>query len=276
MTRILISADMEGITGVTCPEDVDEWTDSWKYFREVMAADVNAAIDGFFAAGATDVIVNDSHSHKRNIPLLSLDERASLITGTHKRLGMMEGLERDIDAVAFVGYHTAAGTQGVLAHTNIGLPLLGVTVNGKRASEGHINALLGTEYRVPLVLFTGDDLACADAKTYAPNAQRVAVKRCIDRYTAECLPPAKTGPMIRSAAAKGLEARTPVEPPQGPFTIELEFMTMQAVVAVTAVPGVEESGERKVRFTLPTVLEATRCLRAVNTLASASVEKIYG
>jgi D-amino peptidase len=276
MTRVLISADMEGITGVAIPTDVDEGSDSWKYFREFMAGDVNAAIEGFYEAGATDVIVNEAHSRKHNIPLGSLDDRASMIIGTHKRLGMMEGLERDIDAVAFIGYHTAAGQQGVLSHTNIGAPLLGVTVNGRRASEGHINALLAAEFHAPVVLFTGDDLACADALTWAPAAKTVAVKRCVDRYTAECLPPARTAPMIRSAAAEALAQVTAPEPPQTPVTIEVEFSAMQAVAAVDGIPGVEEVGERRVSFTSPTMLEASRCLRAVNTLASASSNDMYG
>ena len=276
MTRVLISADMEGITGVAVPADTTEGTDSWKYFRELMAGDVNAAIEGFFEAGASEVIVNEAHSKKHNIPIGSLDERASMIIGTHKRLGMMEGIERDIDVVAFVGYHTAAGQQGVLSHTNIGAPLLGVVVNGERASEGRLNALLAAEFGARVVLVTGDDLACADAHSWAPEAQAVAVKRCVDRYTAECLPPARTAPLIQRAAVESLQRVKPVERPQGPFTLEVEFTNMQAVAAVDGIPGVKEIGERKVGFTLPTMREASRCLRAVNTLASASVEPSYG
>src|SRR5579875_2697858 len=164
MTHVLISADMEGITGVTCPADVEPGTDGWRGFRQLMASDVNAAVEGFFAAGASAVTVNDAHATKRNIPIEALDERATLITGTHKRLGMMEGIADGVDAVAFVGYHTGAGRQGVLSHTYIGTTILDVRINGQQAGEGRMNALLAAEHGVPVVLVTGDDLTCADAR----------------------------------------------------------------------------------------------------------------
>jgi D-amino peptidase len=100
MSRILISADMEGVTGVTCPADVEPGNPRWEYFRTLLASDINAAVDGFFAGGASEVIVNEAHASKRNVPLGLLDEGASLTIGTHKRLGMMEGIDAGVDAVA--------------------------------------------------------------------------------------------------------------------------------------------------------------------------------
>ncbi len=276
MTRVLISADMEGVTGVTCPADVEPGAPRWEFFRTLLASDVNAAVDGFFAAGATEVIVNEAHASKRNVPIDLLDERASLIIGTHKRLGMMEGIDAGVDAAAFIGYHAGAGRQGVLSHTYIGTTILEVMINGEPASEGRMNALLAYELGVPVVLLTGDDLACLDADSWAPRAEKVEVKRCVDRYTAQCLPPARTRELIRAGAVRALGQIPAVPALTPPFTYEVVFDAAQAVNATTAIPGVEQTAERGVSFTLPTMLEAIRCFKAVSALAIGSVEPGYG
>ena len=129
-----------------------------------------------------------------------------------------------------------------------------------------------TVFGVPVVLVTGDDLTCADAEDYAPGAQRVAVKQCVDRFTAVCLPPARTAELITAGAQTGLRDLRPGEPVRGPFSYEVEFDGAQAVLACTGVPGVTASGERSVTFTLPTMAEAIRCFRVLTVLASASLE----
>ena len=274
--RVLISADMEGVTGVTCPDDVRPGSARWEYFRVMLTGDVNAAVDGFCAAGADEVLVNEAHANKRNLLIGDLDQRAVAIIGTHKIFGMMEGIDSGVDVVAFVGYHAGAGEQGVLSHTYLGQTVLEVRINGDKASEGRMNALLAAEFGVPVVLVTGDDLTCADAAGWAPGAKLVAVKRCVDRYTARCLPPAVTAAEIRRAATASLESVRKPEPPVGPFTYEVDFDATQPVGDCTAIPGVRAAGPRTVAFTLPTMAEAIRCFRAVTVLAAASVEPTYG
>ena len=273
--RVLISADMEGITGVTCPADVEPGHARWERARRFMMSDVNAAVAGFVEAGATEVVVNEAHADKRNLLLDDLDVRAQAIVGAHKRLGMMEGVA-EADAAAFVGYHAGAGRQGVLAHTYLASTVVEVRVNGEAASEGRMNAMLAAELGVPVVLVTGDDLTCADAAAWAAHAERVTVKQCVDRYTAKCFPPSRTAKLISEGAARGLAALTPVPKPVGPFCYEIFFDVAQPVAACSAIPCVEESGERSVSFTLPTMLAAIRCFKAVTVLAKATVEKTFG
>ncbi len=170
--KVLISADMEGATGVTWPADVEPGTEQWQRCRRMFTSDVNAAIAGFFDAGADDVVVNEAHATMRNLLLEDLDPRAVLLTGRHKELSMVEGIQHDdVTAAAFVGYHAGAGADGVLAHTYLPNSITGVWVNGVAASEGALNALVAAEYGVPVVLVTGDDRACADAAGYAPQAR---------------------------------------------------------------------------------------------------------
>ena len=175
--KVLISADMEGATGVTWPADVRPGTEQWQRFRKLFTGDVNAAVDGFLAGGATEVLVNEAHDTMRNLLLEELDERAELLTGRHKHLSMVEGIQHgDVGAVAFIGYHAGAGADGVLSHTYLANSITGVWVDGRPASEGRLNALVAAEFGVPVILVTGDDRACADAAGYAPEAETVAVK----------------------------------------------------------------------------------------------------
>ena len=174
--KILISADMEGATGVTWPGDVLPGTPQWERCRGMFTSDVDAAVRGFFDGGADSVLVNEAHWSMRNLLLERLDERAEMLTGRHKALSMVEGVQHgDVDGIAFIGYHTGAGMEGVLAHTYLANQITGVWLNDVRASEGLLNAHVVAEYGVPVVLVTGDDLACEDALGYAPEARKVAV-----------------------------------------------------------------------------------------------------
>ncbi|WP_326595664.1 M55 family metallopeptidase [Streptomyces sp. NBC_01803] len=278
MTKILISADMEGATGVTWPADCLPGRPEWQRCRPMFTSDVNAAIAGFFDGGADEVLVNEAHMSMRNLLLEQLDERASMLTGRHKALSMVEGVQHgDVDGIAFVGYHTGAGDEGVLAHTYLGNSLTGVFVDGVRASEGLLNSLVAAEYGTPVVLVTGDDRACADARGYAPEAPTVAVKDYVSRYAAVCRPPARTAADIRAAAAKAVTfavRREPAAP--APRTVEIEFDAEHLAGAATVVPGVEQTGPRRVAYTAPDMYEGIRCFKAVTTLVSAAVEEWYG
>ncbi|MFD7548997.1 M55 family metallopeptidase [Streptomyces sp. NPDC059578] len=276
--KILISADMEGATGVTWPADVLPGTPQWERCRSMFTSDVNAAVLGFFDGGADAVLVNEAHWTMRNLLLEQLDDRVEMLTGQHKSLSMVEGVQHgDIDGIAFVGYHTGAGMEGVLAHTYLANSLTGVWLNGERASEGLLNARVVAEYGVPVVLITGDDLTCEDALGYAPGALKVAVKDHVSRYAAVCRTPTRTAAAIRSAAKEAAalaERHAPVS--DGPFTVEMEFDAEHLSLAATAVPGVARTGERRVAYTNDTMYEGIRTFKTVTTVVSAAVEECYG
>ncbi|MFI5806865.1 M55 family metallopeptidase [Streptomyces sp. NPDC051561] len=276
--KILISADMEGATGVTWPADVLPGTPQWERCRAMFTSDVQAAVLGFFDGGADEVLINEAHWTMRNLFLERLDERAQMLTGRHKSLSMVEGVQHgDVDGIAFVGYHTGAGTEGVLAHTYLANSLTGVWLNGVRASEGLLNAHVVAEYGVPVVLVTGDDLTCADAQGYAPDARKVAVKDHVSRYAAVCRTPARTAADIRAAAKEATALAVRHEPVRGEaFTVEMEFDATHLSDVATVVPGVTRTGERRVAYTSPTMYEGIRTFKAVTTIVSSAVEEQYG
>ncbi|MEV5608743.1 M55 family metallopeptidase [Streptomyces sp. NPDC052225] len=276
--KILISADMEGATGVTWPADVLPGTPQWERCRALFTSDVNAAVLGFFDGGADEVLINEAHWTMRNLLLEQLDDRAEMLTGRHKSLSMVEGVQHgDVDGIAFIGYHAGAGMEGVLAHTYLANQITGVWVNEVRASEGLLNAHVVAEYGVPVVLVTGDDHACDDALGYAPEARKVAVKDHVSRYAAVCRTPARTAADIRAAAKDAASLAVRHEPVRGgPFTVEVEFDAEHLAMAATVVPGVEQIGERRISYTNETMYEGIRTFKAVTTIASAAVEEQYG
>ncbi|MFJ8110640.1 M55 family metallopeptidase [Streptomyces sp. NPDC096132] len=276
--KILISADMEGATGVTWPADVLPGTPQWERCRSMFTSDVNAAVLGFFDGGADEVLINEAHWSMRNLLLERLDDRAEMLTGKHKSLSMVEGVQYgDVDGIAFVGYHAGAGMEGVLAHTYLANSITGVWLDDVRASEGLLNARVVAEYGVPVVLVTGDDVACEDALGYAPEAPKVAVKDHVSRYAAVCRTPARTAADIRAAAKEAAPLavrRDPVD--GGPHTVAVEFDAEHLALAATVVPGVARTGERRIAYTSGTMYDGIRTFKAVTTIVSAAIEEQYG
>lgn len=276
--KILISADMEGATGVTWPADCEPGTEQWQRCRGMFTSDVNAAIAGLFDGGATEVLVNEAHSTMRNLLLEELDERASMITGRHKELSMIEGVQTgDVDGIVFLGYHCGAGDDGVLAHTYLPNAITGVWLDGEPASEGRLNAAVVAEYGTPVILVTGDDRACEDAESYAPFARTVAVKDHVSRYAARCRPPARTAADIREASERSMTLAGRIDPVDpAPKSMEIEVDSAQLAQAAAIVPGVTRTGALRVRYTSPDAYEMIRAFKTVTTMISNGMEKDYG
>ncbi|MBV9844234.1 MAG: M55 family metallopeptidase [Kutzneria sp.] len=274
--RILISADMEGATGVTWPADVAPGTEQWQRFRRMFTGDVNACVAGLFDGGASDVLVNEAHDSQRNLLLEDLDERARMLTGRHKPLSMMQGIDTGVDGVVFLGYHTAAGSDGVLAHTYLGNSVTGVWLDGVHASEGRLNAAMAAEHGVPLLLVTGDDLTCADAGDYAPDARQAAVKECVSRYSAICLPPSRTAALIRAEATVATALAGRREPRPAPHRIEVEFDATHLAAAAAVIPTVHQVSPLRVGFDAESMTEAMKAFKIVTAIASGAVESVYG
>ncbi|MEJ3657200.1 M55 family metallopeptidase [Actinomycetes bacterium KLBMP 9759] len=278
--RVLISADMEGATGVTWTDDCVPGTEQWQRMRRLFAGDVNAAVAGLAQGGATDVLVNEAHSAQRNLLLEELDERARMLTGRHKPLSMMQGIDASgdaaVDGAVFLGYHAGAGQQGVLAHTYLENSITGVWLDGEPAGEGGLNAALAAEHGVPVLLVTGDDRACAEAARYAPEATTVAVKECVSRYAAICLPPARTATLISEAARAAMARAGHRDAAFGPHRIEVEFDAAHLADAAAVVPTVEQLDVRRVGFDAPTMTEAMKAFKIVTVVAGGAVQGIYG
>jgi len=188
--------DLEGISGLNGDDQMSPGQPEYGRARKLMAEDANAAIRGAFEAGATEVLVNDSHGGQRNLLPEDLDPRARLISHSFKRYGMMEGLDESFDAIIFVGYHAKADSpRGLFAHTGSGV-VRDLQLNGRSVGEGGMNAALAAWYGVPVVAVSGDDVAVAEVKESVSSVQTVTVKRAINSRAVELTP------LLQGRAAK--------------------------------------------------------------------------
>jgi D-amino peptidase len=274
--RILISADMEGATGVTWTDDVVPGSPQWDRFRRLFTGDVNAVLAGLFEAGAGDVLVNEAHSSQRNLLLEELDPRARMLTGRHKPLSMMQGIDSGVDGVVFLGYHAGAGFDGVLSHTYLENQITGVWLDDVPASEGRLNAGMAAEYGVPVLLVSGDDKTCDDARDYAPEAELVQVKECVSRYAAICRPPTVTAAAIEEEARAAMARAGRFSGSISGHRIEVEFDAAHLAAAAAVVPTVEQLDVRRVGFDAASMTDAMKAFKVVTAIASSAVEGSYG
>ena len=265
--RVLISADMEGTTGVTGWPDVEPGQPPYERFRRLLTADVNAAVQGAFEGGATEVIVNEAHDGMRNILIEELDERAELIVGLYKPLVMMQGVD-GCDLVFFTGYHARAGEAGVLAHTLCG-EYVSVELNGAAASEARLNAVLAGEAGVPVGLVTGDDVICCEAEKLFPGVKTAVVKYAIDNFSARCLGPKASGDRIREAARSAVAEHEELQPYRvgPPYAIRATLREPAQAGAVAGLPGVNREGPVVVSFTGQDFRDLYAMLEAVANIA---------
>jgi D-amino peptidase len=268
--KVFISVDMEGITGLTDPEDVLPHGADYSRGRVFMTGDANAAILGAFDAGADEVLVNDSHWIMRNLLLEQLDPRARVIKGFHKPMCMVQGLDESFDAAVFVGYHSCAGTEGgVLNHTLLGKEVQNLLLNGEPIGETRLNSLLAGHFGVPVAFVAGDDAVCAEAKSVlGDDLATFAVKDGIDMFTASCLHPEVAQQGIREGVAAAL--RQPTREPyqmEAPYTFGFEWNSTTIASTCEYIPGVKKPNPRLTEFTTDSLPEAMGLIFAELLLA---------
>ena len=210
--RVLVSVDIEGVAGVSRPDQTRAGAIDYDNARRLMTAEANAAIRGCFDAGATDVLVADGHGGFGNLLPDLLDDRARLVHGKPRRFGMLEGLQEDCDAVMLIVYHAMAGASGVLAHTMSGLAFHRMWLNDRPVGEVALYALLAGEHGVPIVLCSGDDALAGEVAHWLPKAQRVVVKSAVGNRAAISVSPAKAAQMIAAGAQMALADLTQATP----------------------------------------------------------------
>jgi D-amino peptidase len=271
MMKVFISADIEGIAGVMRPEQCSPGNADYEAARALMEGEVNAAIDGAFAGGAMEVTVADSHAMMQNLRADKIDPRARLVQGKPRGLSMVEGLQQQqYDGLMFVGFHTAAGENGVLAHTINGRAFYRVKLNGNVVGESDLYAAAGAELNVPLWLVTGDDHLETWIRRYYPESQYVCVKRAISANAAESDSPSIACAKIRKQATIAVSKPAPLTAGRFSAPYHLELMTAKPVLAdlFCLIPGVERLDAVTVGYHSPTVANIISLLSAFSYLAT--------
>ena len=188
--KIFISADLEGVVGAVTGEQLGPGGFEYNRFREFMTAEVNAAIEAAKSAGATEILVADSHGNGQNLLIEKLPKDVKLIRSWPRPLGMMEGIDSSFDGVIFTGYHASTDNkEGVRAHTFSSARLTSLKVNGEVMTEGSWNAAVAGEFGVPVIMISGDDAAVNEVKSVIGNAEGAIVKESISFHSAKSLHP---------------------------------------------------------------------------------------
>ena len=208
--RVYISTDFEGVAGIVDWDQIMVGSTDYALGRRLLLGELNAAITGAQEAGATEFVVNDSHSSMRNLEPDLVAGNATLITGKHKPLYMMEGLDGTFDAIFFLGYHGSVGaSRAILSHSYNPRAIWEVRLNGEVVGESALNALVAARYGVPIALVTGDQVTAAEALRIIASPHCVEVKRSVSRTAAESLHPQVARALIREGARLALTERLP-------------------------------------------------------------------
>lgn len=266
--KILIAADMEGVSGVTRWEETDPAHAEYARFRKTMTDEVNAAISGASEAGANEFVVVDGHDAGTNILVEELDPRARLNSGGNSPLSMMQGIDSETSGVIFIGYHARAGSpDAILAHTWSSGRIANVWLNDSLVGEYGLNGAVAGHFNVPVLMISGDQTACSQAVDLIGPMETVVVKVASGYFSAECFSPKVTLPKIQEYAKKAVTRLVNGSAPKPfimaiPVKITIEFRQPEATDRAVRLPGAKRMDGLKIEFVVPTMLEAYSGFRA--------------
>ena len=237
--KILISCDMEGISGVVDESQTDYRSQSYAATQSRLMNEINAVIEGFFDGGATEVIVNDSHGTMTNLIPEKLDQRVMFISGFPKKLGMVQGVEFGVKGIALIGYHSMANTfQSPIPHTYAGR-ISELKINDRKYGEIGLNALLAGHFKTPIILVSGDDKTIQEAQTILGDVKTVITKWGLSAFSAVNFSMQEVKEELRKAAkdaVKNIEKFEPyILPP--PYKLEVHFHETGFADIAEFIPG---------------------------------------
>lgn len=269
--RVYISADMEGIAGVVHRDQTGRDGKDYEQARVLMTNETNAAIQGAIEAGAEEIIVNDSHGTMRNIYVELLSNKAKLISGTPKKMAMMEGIDSDFDAAVFIGYHTKNGSQGILNHTYNSRVGTRIKINGKEYGEFGMNTLVAGELGVPVVFVSGCNLLVEEAKALIGNIGTAQVKRTINQVTSENLHPDISCGLIEKGVTDSLlncKSIRPYKLDSNDYQFEIQFSSTIFADIADTLPIVKKNGPLSVQYNTDHIIDGYLIMRSLIMMAN--------
>ena len=261
--RVFVSVDMEGIGGIGTGRMTNSGGGKdYSLGRELMTAEVNTVVRELFAAGASHVLVNDSHGDMQNVLHTQLDPRVEYIQGNTKPLGMVQGLDGSYDAAVFLGYHARAGTEGgFLAHTGSG-SVKGLWLNGTEVGEGGMNAYFAGAHGVPVILAAGDSVFAVQFGALT-GARTVVTKTAIGSAVARLLHPEVVRERLANGTREAMAALSDAQPIDagGQVTVRARFATTTRADILEAVPGMRRVDGTTVEYDAANMTEAYALIR---------------
>ena len=261
--KIYISADMEGITGVVTGEQLGPTGFEYARFREFMTQEVNAAIEGALAAGATEIVVSDSHGNGQNLLIEKLPKDILLIRSWPRPLMMMQGIDQTFAGVIFIGYHTGTtNLQGVRAHTMSSARLADVQLKGASVSEGGLNAAIAGHFNVPVIMVSGDDAVVKETQARLGDVEGAVVKWASGFHSAKTLMPEAAQQLIREKAKKAVGRIKDFKPYKlaSPIQLDVRFKNYRPSEVLSYLSIVERTDAHSIRFIGKDMIEVAKFL----------------
>ena len=272
--RVFISVDMEGVAGVATVDQIVRGGSGYPRAQVLMTEEANAAIRGAFAGGATEVLVNDSHGTMDNLLHDRLDARARVVFGAPRPSCMVQGITRDDDVAVFVGYHAAAGAEGVLAHT-FSSNFTELRVNGAPMTEAEVNGLYAASYGVPVAVVTGDDQICTTATKAFTGVATAEVKKASGWSATDSMHPQTSRDLIERTVAAAVSGTAELRPPPVPdeLTLEVDFASLLGADFAASVPRSIRTSARTLRYEAADVDELIRAIMSCYYLAALAAQQ---
>ena len=261
--KIYISADMEGVVGVVTGDQLGPSGFEYQRFRAFMTQEVNTAIDAAFEAGATEVVVSDSHGNGENLLLEQLPDNVVVIRSWPRPLSMMEGIDATFAGAIFIGYHTSTtNTRGVRAHTLSSARLTAVRLNGQAMAEAGINAAIAGHFGVPIIMVSGDDAIIEETRTLLGDVEGAVVKWALGFHSAKTLTPEAAYLVIREKVKAAMARIDDFKPYRldGPVQLDVSFKNYRPVEVLAYLPIVERIDAHTIRFVGNDMIEISKFL----------------
>jgi D-amino peptidase len=266
--RVYISVDMEGVVGAVTGDQLGPGGFEYQRFREFMTREALAAVNAAKEAGATEIVVSDSHGNGENLLIEQFPADVNIIRSWPRRLTMMAGMDATFDAVIFIGYHSSTDNPtGVRAHTFSSARLTHVAVNGTPFTEGAWNAAIAGHFGVPVVMISGDDAACAEVSKVVGSIETAVVKKNLGFHSAMTLTPEASYTLIAEKVKAGLARREEIKPfaVTKPVTVDVGFKHYLPAEVLSYLKGIERTGSHSIRYRVADMLEAADLMLVLNT-----------
>jgi D-amino peptidase len=264
--KVFISVDMEGIAGVVTDQQLGPTGFEYGRFREFMTAEAMAAVEGARQAGATEIVIADSHGNMQNLLIEKFPADIQIVRASPRPLSMMQGIDSTFDAAIFIGYHSGtANPAGVRAHTISSARIAGIDLNGTPAAESRINAAIAGYFGVPVVLISGDDVATAELKQTLGDVETAVVKKAIGFHSAMTMTPEAAQNLIRERTRAALQRRTAFKPYviRNPIRMDLTFKSYRPAEVLAYLPIVERTTSHSIRYNARNAVDLMRFLTFV-------------
>jgi len=270
--KVYISADMEGVVGVVTGDQLGPSGFEYARARELMTAEVNAAIEGALAAGATEIVISDSHGNGENLLLEKLPRDVVLIRSWPRPLMMMEGIDASFDAAIFIGYHASTtNSAGVRAHTISSARLADIRLNGTSMPEAGINAAIAGHFGVPVVMISGDDVIIEETRSHLGDIEGAVVKEAISFHSAKTLMPEAAFDLIREKVTTALQRLDDFAPYEleTPITLDVRFKNYRPSEMLAYLSIVERTDSHSIRFVGKDMVEVSKFLEFIVSYESS-------